>query len=176
MNINTLSSPSLLYISQFNSQLLHFGLFLPLAPTSMYARSFVAILLLALCAIVLAHPPFPTDEFDIISPREGDVYRVGQKFTVIFKIVNGTESKFYKTNPQVDVRLQKNMRNPSVNVLLGTYPAQELHNRRFRYTVEPQYYRENQTGTPYRIRATFGYDDTGLYWVHSGLFQLVPKK
>ncbi|KAF9362182.1 hypothetical protein BGX34_006660 [Mortierella sp. NVP85] len=142
----------------------------------MYARSFVVIVLLALCAsLVLAHPPFPTDEFDIISPRGGDVYRVGQKFTVIFKIVNGTESKFYKANPQVDVRLQKVMKYPTVNILLGTYPAQELHNRRFRYTVEPHYYRANQTGTPYRIRATFGYDESGLYWVHSNEFQLEPK-
>ncbi|KAG0241482.1 hypothetical protein B0O80DRAFT_456321 [Mortierella sp. GBAus27b] len=141
----------------------------------MYVRSFVTIVLLALCALstVLARPPLPTNDFEFKSPKQNDVYRVGKKFDVAIKINGGVNSDIYKNNTKIELRIQHAVKYPPVNKVLGTYTARELYKKRFSFKVLPEYIDDHPYS--YYIRGTFynaSEGDTGPYFVSSDIFKL----
>ncbi|KAF9433422.1 hypothetical protein BGZ76_009480 [Entomortierella beljakovae] len=133
----------------------------------MYSRSLLTLTAFLLCILstILASPPArpATDIFSVTSPVHNSVYKVGQLIKVKASFVNGTSGYLYKANPPVKIIIQKNIRYPQLNEVVGTVSARTLYRNGFKFKVQKKFLIKEQANIPFRVRASFQAKERDYY-------------
>jgi hypothetical protein len=116
-------------------------------------------------------PPKARKDMRITHPTTGNIFKVGETFTVKAKIMN---EKLKKKDPKVTIYIQKNVRYPLVNDRLDNnrVHAHVLRSKEgFKVKVLAKWIIDSQVNVGYRIR--IGWKANGGGYVDSRPFKIV---
>jgi hypothetical protein len=143
----------------------------------MYLPSYISYIPLFLHALSLSTqvsvnarpPPPPSNNLELISPKEGAEYLVGAKIVVQVHILN---EGLRKENPKVTISIQQAIQYPQLNVALGDIRVGKLSKGGFKFYFRKQY-QAHDGPNRYRIRASWdgeypGYADSGVFKLSAG--------
>jgi hypothetical protein len=144
----------------------------------MYTRNLVTLVLLALCALcsfssVFARPPPPParDLIIVDTPKEGKVYKVGDKIHVTVTLPGGKNNILYKDNTLIELIIQKRISRPNLNKKIGTVRARTLATKGYTFTAKKDYIIDTQKTVAWRVRTHFdhahrsGYSDSQGFYI-----------
>ncbi|KAF9433542.1 hypothetical protein BGZ76_009300 [Entomortierella beljakovae] len=123
-------------------------------------RSLITYLLLALCVI---NTVCANASFKVVSPKDTDIFKVGQDITVKVEVDGGKDSEIYMKDPDVTLSIQKQIPMPDLVRIVGRIGFRDLYDNGLSFVAKKEYIIKTQKNIPYRVRAStskFGYTDS----------------
>ncbi|KAG0049114.1 hypothetical protein BGZ83_006032 [Gryganskiella cystojenkinii] len=109
----------------------------------------------------------------LTSPKQDDVYQVGDIIHVKANLQGGTKSELWKKNPKVKLTLRKNLAHPGGEDIVGYVYVRDLVHDGFKFKVLKKYLVISKR-TSYSVLASWE-DQGAAQSTESGVFKLEKK-